>query len=87
MKPKYIVIVALFLLAFGLVFWKLRADRQNQKPAEFTPKKDQTEPAASLGAEVYEKTQNPVKDEVPRTNPFKDTSTNPIEQSYKNPFD
>ena len=87
MKPKFIAILALVLLAFGLVFWKVHNDRQNQKPAVFVPKKNQAQPADSLGAQVYEKQTNPVKDQIPQTNPFKDAKTNPIDQSYKNPFE
>ena len=52
-------------------------------------------PAVSptLGSDIFEQVQNPLKDELPQTNPFKaetnpfkNTETNPFIKSYENPF-
>ncbi len=48
--------------------------------------------APTLGSEIFEKTQNPLKGKLPDTNPFDDQpnpfgdKTNPIEKAYTNPF-
>ncbi|MBI4039280.1 hypothetical protein HY388_00440 [Candidatus Daviesbacteria bacterium] len=39
---------------------------------------------ANLGSQIFEKTQNPVQDKIPETNPF--TKVNPFKGVYKNPF-
>lgn len=39
----------------------------------------------SLGEQIYTKTQNPLEDKIPETNPF--TKVNPFKDVYKNPFD
>ena len=85
MKPKFIAIIVLIFLAAGLVFWKIQIDKKNYRPEVFSPKTET--PPESLGSELYEKTQNPVQDAVPETNPFKETGSNPLEESYKNPFE
>ncbi len=48
--------------------------------------------AGGLGAQIFEGAQNPLKNDVPETNPFAadanpfDADTNPYKDSYKNPF-
>lgn len=54
----------------------------SQRPV--APPKAEEKPA-SLGAQVFEKTQNPVKEELQQTNPFEGVA-NPLEGVYKNPF-
>ncbi len=50
-------------------------------------------PAGELGSELLEKSQNPIKDEITETNPFKAEANpfakdlNPYEGVYKNPFE
>jgi len=45
-----------------------------------------------LGAQIFEQAQNPLKNDVPETNPFAadtnpfDAKTNPYKDTYKNPF-
>ncbi|TSC82050.1 MAG: hypothetical protein G01um101420_580 [Parcubacteria group bacterium Gr01-1014_20] len=41
-------------------------------------------PSESLGAEIGDKAQNPVKGELPDTNPV--GGANPIDGAYQNPF-
>lgn len=39
----------------------------------------------SLGEQIYNKTQNPLEDKLPETNPF--AKINPFKGVYKNPFE
>lgn len=41
-------------------------------------------PNSSLGTKIFEKTQNPIQDKIPETNPF--SKVNPFKGVYKNPF-
>lgn len=45
-----------------------------------------TEVKESLGAEIVDQIQNPLKGKLPPTNPFEKAETNPLEDIYKNPF-
>ncbi len=38
----------------------------------------------NLGTKIFEKTQNPIQDKIPETNPF--SKVNPFKGVYKNPF-
>ena len=42
-------------------------------------------PNSNLGSQIFEKTQNPLEDKIPETNPF--AKVNPFKGVYKNPFD
>ena len=42
-------------------------------------------PNSSLGTQIFEKTQNPIQDKIPQTNPF--SKVNPFKGVYKNPFE
>ncbi len=81
MKPKYIVIIVLSIIAAGVVFWYMRMHQPNVML--FTPKAPAKEQA--LGVQIYEKQKNPVKDQIPATNPY-NKPVNPLDDSYKNPF-
>lgn len=68
------------LVAAGIWYWQRRA---------VSPEIPET-----IGAELFEKSQNPLKDELPETNPFraetnpfKNAETNPFIGTYENPFD
>lgn len=76
MKPKYIAIIVLVVVAAGLVFWYWQ--KNQPKPAVFVPSNNAAQSSQSLGAQVYEQQQNPVKNQVP--------DPNPINSSYTNPF-
>lgn len=79
MNWKVILIGILVLLAIlAVVSWWW-----SQRPA--VPPAAEEEKPASLGAQVFEKTQNPVKEELQQTNPFEGVA-NPLEGVYKNPF-
>ena len=81
-KLTVAVVLAILLIAAGAWYW--RARRALPPPP----------PPPSLGGEIFEKAQNPLKDELPQTNPFKaetnpfqNTETNPFIGTYENPFD
>lgn len=84
-QPRLIAvgILVVALIAAGIWYWQRR---RPAPPAEV--------PAQSIGAELFEKAQNPLKGELPETNPFqaetnpfKNTETNPFIGTYENPFD
>lgn len=77
MKPKYIVILVLVLLAAGLVFWYWQ--KNQPKPAVFAPNNSQLQTGQGLGAQVYQQQQNPVKNQVPDPNPINNSYTNPFQ--------
>ncbi|MBI2010812.1 MAG: hypothetical protein HYS89_01070 [Candidatus Colwellbacteria bacterium] len=75
--------LSVLLIALGGIwYWKSR------KVEESTPAvtEEEDEASATLGAEIFEKSENPIKDEVPETNPF-EAETNPFEGAYQNPFE
>lgn len=81
-----VIAVAVFVIALavaGIWYW--------QRPEPAPPAET---PAQAIGGELFEKAQNPLKDELPQTNPFKaetnpfkNTETNPFIGTYENPFD
>ena len=80
-RPRLIALAVfvIVLAAAGIWYWQ---QRQPETPIE------------TIGAELFEKAQNPLKDELPQTNPFKaetnpfkNTETNPFIGTYENPFD
>lgn len=78
-----IAVIAALLAAAGIWYWYRQKDTAPQDV-----------PARSIGGDIFEKTQNPLKDELPETNPFKaetnpfkDKETNPFIGTYENPFD
>lgn len=74
-------VLAIVVIGAGVWYWQRRK-------APVPP------PPPSIGGEIFEKAQNPLKDELPQTNPFKaetnpfkETETNPFIGTYENPFD
>jgi hypothetical protein len=43
--------------------------------------------SGTLGAAIYEHSQNPAADTIPSTNPFEKKDTNPMVGVYTNPFE
>lgn len=90
MKSKIIIIAVLVIFAIAGLVWYLQKGNKQGAPQLNQAKSQQQAPAPKeegLGAEVYEKAQNPVKDEVPETNPIKNVKTNPFKEEYSNPFE
>lgn len=82
-QPKIIIIavVAILAIAGGIGFWYWSKSKQ-APPAHFS----QTQEALSLGSEIFDKTQNPLRGQVPDANPFKGQK-NPLDAIYQNPFE
>ena len=75
-KTLIYIAVALILILIGTGFWYW-----SQKKAEVSETPEETPAAAEvkdgLGAEAFEKSNNPLSNELPETNPFK-VNTNPF---------
>lgn len=88
---KYLFAVLIIVAVVGLFFGleQSRKHRQPALPATSSTPSTLTAPRpveSGLGAQIYESVQNPVKDQLPQTNPFA-KKTNPIQAVYKNPFE
>lgn len=79
-KDYFIIFAALVALAVGAWYWQSRDYRVP------IPEPKVAATAERLGAELLEKAQNPLKDELPQTNPFEQAETNPFIDVYENPF-
>ena len=71
-KPVILVsiIVAVIIIAAGFWYWSQRKGGAPETPA--------VEVKDGLGAEAFKKTNNPLSNELPETNPF-NVNTNPFE--------
>lgn len=82
------IIIAIIAVAAIAGFWYWRS-RQAAPPPQTPVVKEEP---AGLGAQIFEQAQNPLKGDVPETNPFAadtnpfDADTNPYKDAYKNPF-
>lgn len=79
-KERLAIIIAILVLAAGFLYWYFALRERAVTPPIETPAGAQP---ASLGEQLLEKAQNPIKGEVPELAPV----TNPIEGLYKNPFE
>jgi hypothetical protein len=96
-KSLLFIVIGFFALAViggGFWYWSRTktevspsesAERQEQKPQE--PEKLQENVGGGLGASIYEKSQNPIVDKLPETNPFGKAPINPLKSVYTNPFE
>ena len=76
---KIVLIIILILALLGGVAYFLISSGKLSNPLN---KNTQT---TSLGGQIYNQTQNPLKDKIPETNPF--SKVNPFKGVYKNPFE
>lgn len=92
MSAKNIIIVVVLLLlaaGFGFWYWSAREAAPPAPPGVYSPEKA----AGGLGANIFEKSQNPISDKLPETNPFGadinpfEKEANPLKAQYKNPFE
>lgn len=87
-KSKIFVIAAIVIVIAGAGFWywsRKKAATPKTAPAlfsELSPEKAED----TLGSQILGKTQNPLKGELPPTNPFEKNETNPLKDVYVNPF-
>ncbi len=83
-----LIMVILLLVWFAVFFIQLIRPNQvieQQKQSTTTPNTKPTSTTnASLGSQIYQKTQNPLQKKLPDTNPVK--NANPIQGAYTNPF-
>ncbi len=85
-KLPWAIGVAVVVLAAVLIYWYAVLRKASPEPASQSnggTAGGSAEQTGTLGADIYEKAQNPVADKLP------DTSAgvpNPIGNAYKNPF-
>ncbi len=82
LKTWGLIIAALVLLAAILIYVFTRPEAE-PAPADKTAAQAE-EPSAELGAEVYNKANNPLADKLPGSGA---SVPNPLEGSYRNPFE
>lgn len=92
-KKLILIIIAILILVVGGVgFWYWKYNWNIQQALEPEIPKEPLSSEGGLGAKIFEKAQNPIKDRTPETNPFSvdtnpfDAKTNPFQDEYKNPF-
>ncbi len=81
-KEMILIVLAVFLVGAIIVYWyitsPLERPLQSNQPVLAPTTETQT-----LGSDIYEKSSNPIKDQLPGTqNPV----SNPLENLYQNPF-
>lgn len=85
-KNLFLGIAIILALLAGAVVWYVR---RAPEPLPDTTAEDR----GGLGAQIFEAAQNPIKGDVPETNPFSANTnpfkaeTNPYSDTYKNPFE
>lgn len=94
-KSVSLVVIVALVIAGGLGFWYWRSKKAVSTAPTTT---STTVPGAEkadegIGAAVFEKSQNPISDKLPETNPFGaninpfEKEANPLKVQYKNPFE
>ncbi len=89
-KPTLLILTILIIVLVGGVVWYLgnKGEGPEVLPPELTLPTQElspTEAEETLGGQIIGKSQNPLKGEIPETNPFQ-AETNPLKDVYKNPF-
>ena len=74
------VIVGAFIIIAALVGWYFYSSKGIQEEDQVTTSEEQS---TGLGAELFEDVNNPIEDQIPTVQ----TTVNPIENIYKNPFE
>ena len=84
-----VLIAAVVIIGGGFWYWQKSGEVQAPVAEEKIPEQKVEE----LGGKILESVQNPLKEKVPETNPFKPqtnpfgTEANPFQETYKNPFE
>ncbi len=91
-KTHYVIATLVILIVAGIAVWYVVSQSGPAPVASSVPVvAPETKPPApavavttsSLGATLYEKSQNPIQNKVPEIAP----TANPIKNVYKNPFE
>ena len=91
-KQQTVLIVAGVVLILaggvGFWFWSQKGGQESFSPSSAPTVRDlsSAEIEESLGSQIIEQTNNPLKGKLPPTNPFEKTETNPLKDVYQNPF-
>lgn len=80
-----ITVIVLVLVAGGAGFWYWFA-RIDEAPLPLSAGL-QENVGGGLGANIFAKSQNPIVDKLPETNPFEKIEINPLKAVYSNPFE
>lgn len=75
-KVKAVIIGIVIVIVAGALVWSLKVYK---KPASA----DKITPAATLGGQIYKQATNPIQNKLPDTVA---PVPNPIQNTYKNPF-
>lgn len=86
MNSKLLVIIAVTVAVIVVAVVMMLRGGQQMLPGASEPAAVTEQTVAAAEAELFERSQNPVKDALPEANPFA-AQTNPFENVYKNPFD
>ena len=83
-SPAVVGVVLALVVVIGAGFWYWQG-RKAAMVERGTTQLNEEAVSVGFGAQVLEKSQNPIKDRIPETNPF-EKNTNPLKDVYKNPF-
>ena len=83
-SPVAVGVVLALVVVIGAGFWYWRS-RKVATVERSTTQLTKEAVSVGFGAQVLEKSQNPIKDRIPETNPF-EKNANPLRNVYKNPF-
>jgi len=92
-KLLIIVLAAAIIVLVGGGFWYWQKSREVEVQVPVSVEKTPEEKVEEFGGKILERVQNPLKEKLPETNPFKPqtnpfgTEINPFQETYKNPFE
>lgn len=92
-KTTVTAVIAILAIAAGIGFWYRQSKKMAPAGSASTETFTQEKVAGGLGGNIYEKSQNPISDKLPETNPFGasinpfEKEANPLKAQYKNPFE
>lgn len=92
-NPALIGAVIVILILAGAGFWYWRSKKAVPGVSAPAGVLKQEEVGGGLGANIFEKSQNPISDKLSETNPFGadinpfEKQANPLKAQYKNPFE
>jgi len=94
-KSKPIIFISIIVVAAVAAagFWYWQNKKSALTPTTSAPagvstqEQIQENVAGGLGGSIFEKSQNPIVDKLPETNPFEKIEINPLKSIYANPFE